>query len=796
MPLNDPPPADVQDAVRGRHPDVRFLYAARSDLDRARRFAPSWLIVLDAKPQAAAEPAASGVPADLRAGDARVLVVEDGSIAVDLPLACCDEFRVEERLGGGSLLARLKIPPPDGAAAEAMRRASGQTGSDAPPEAIPRAANRAPQAEERRLAWFTKISAPDMGVFARVLNDLLGGRTPGLPEPEGEVACPRCGRPLEERGANCPYCVNVLRVFARLLGFLAPYRARLAAMIAATLAGVVAQAVVPYATLRITDDVVINRREEVLPGWIGLMLASATAVFGARWLGQYLASWLSSRMIADLRTRLHAHIQRLRLGYFHKREAGELTSRVMHDTQELQTFLIDGLPYILVNALLFVVVAAILVAIDPWLSVCVFAPVPVMLWGIRWIWQRLHSLFHKDGSLHGRLYSILGESVRGVKAVKAASREDDRSGVFAAVNRDIVATVVRIDRQYAAFSEGSAWVFAVAGAGVYYFAARRIDPTPGAAGLTLGDLVAYVGYMGMFYGPLTWFSVIANWMNHALASAERIFAVLDTPEEIYDAPDAADPPRLAGCVEFDHVRFSYDRGKEVIKDVCLDVGAGEMVGLVGKSGAGKSTVVNLLCRFYEVDAGEIRIDGRPIRGFRLDGLRRQIGFVMQDPFLFRASLLENIRYGTPGASLADVVRAAKAAHAHDFIVDKEFGYDTIVGDGGVDLSGGEKQRIAIARALLHDPPILILDEATSSVDGETEKRIQDALARLVKGRTVIAIAHRLATLRNARRLVVMEEGRVAEIGTHDELTAAGGIYAGLVKTQTELNRLRDEQQVW
>ena len=243
------------------------------------------------------------------------------------------------------------------------------------------------------------------------------------------------------------------------------------------------------------------------------------------------------------------------------------------------------------------------------------------------------------------------------------------------------------------------------------------------------------------------------------------------------------------------MRFSYERGKEVIKGISLEVEPGSMIGLVGKSGAGKSTIVNLLCRFFETDSGEILIDGLPIREFRLADLRRQIGFVMQDPFLFRDSLLENIRYGCPEASFEQVARAAKTAHAHDFIVAKEFGYDTLVGEGGVNLSGGERQRIAIARAILHDPPILVLDEATSSVDSETEKAIQEALAKLVRGRTVIAIAHRLATLRNAGRLVVVEEGKISEMGSHEELMARNGIYATLVRTQTDLNRLRAEADV-
>ncbi len=374
--------------------------------------------------------------------------------------------------------------------------------------------------------------------------------------------------------------------------------------------------------------------------------------------------------------------------------------------------------------------------------------------------------------------------------MKAAGQEDDRSERFAGLNTDVFSLVVQIDRSYGAFAEGTFFVMSMSVAVVWYFAASRIAGHAIGETLTLGSITAYIAYMWQFYTPLQWFAVISNWMNYAFAAAERIFTVLDTLPEIYDPEHPVEVGRFRGAVEFDHVHFSYERGKEVIKGIDLAINPGEMIGLVGRSGAGKSTIINLLCRFFDVDSGEIRIDGIPIRDIRLLDLRRQIGIVMQEPFLFRASLLENIRYGHPEADFAEVVRAAKAAHAHDFIVEKEFGYDTIVGEGGVTLSGGERQRIAIARAILHNPPILILDEATSSVDSETEKAIQEAIADLIRDRTVIAIAHRLATLRNASRLVVIEEGRVAETGTHDALVAQGGIYADLVRTQTELNKLR------
>ncbi len=692
----------------------------------------------------------------LLVADNTVVAAQGNDITFTLALQDIQEVKIVELLGGSSLVAVLR------------------------------------RGGERRLIKYSKNFIPEFGIFCRILNNLAEGRPAPVPEPEGAAICPRCGNPLPERGANCPACVNFFSVFRRLLGLLNSYRTRLTILITATFIGVLAQVGPPYLTKTITDGVILEKNLVPLPWLVGGMIFCGVLYFAARYISTYLASWLSARLIADLRTRLHAHLQKLRMSYFSKREAGELVSRVMHDTQELQHFLIDGLPYLFVNSISFFAIAGVLLWLDWKLALIVFIPVPVLILGVRWIWKGLRSLFQKEGNRMATLHTVLGESMRGLKAVKAAAQEDDRSDRFGNLNTNIFGIVVRIDRAYSAFSEGTYWVMSLGVAVVWYLAASRV--VKGAPGdeLSLGDITAYVGYMWMFYGPLQWFTVIANWMNYAFASAERIFTVLDAEPESYDPPAPRQIDRFRGKVEFRDVRFSYERGKEVIKGINLVIQPGEMIGLVGKSGAGKSTITNLLCRFFDVDSGEILIDDAPIKEMRLTDLRSQIGFVMQEPFLFRTTILENIRYGFPDTPFDQVVRAAKAAHAHDFIIDKEFGYETLVGEGGITLSGGERQRIAIARAILHDPPILILDEATSSVDSETEKAIQDAIAHLIRNRTVIAIAHRLATLRNANRLVVIEEGKIAEVGSHNELMTSGGIYANLVKTQTELNKLRSE----
>lgn len=336
------------------------------------------------------------------------------------------------------------------------------------------------------------------------------------------------------------------------------------------------------------------------------------------------------------------------------------------------------------------------------------------------------------------------------------------------------------------FSPVMALVFSMGGFIVWYAGGRLVLED---RGVTLGTLMAFLGYLSMFYGPLQGLTELSAWTTSFLASSQRIFDILDTPAAIEDRIDALPLKEVKGAIEFKNVTFGYDPYSPVLKDISMKIEPGQFIGIVGKSGSGKSTLVNLLCRFYDVQAGTVKIDGIDVRDLRREDLRKHVGIVLQEPFLFRATITQNIAYGRPEASSHEILDAAKAAYAHDFIMRQPLGFDTQLGERGAGLSGGERQRVSLARAILYDPDILVLDEATSSVDTESEQEIRRALAVICKGRTTIAIAHRLSTLQGADQIYVIDEGYLAESGSHEELMAKEGIYWKLVKIQTELTNL-------
>ena len=609
--------------------------------------------------------------------------------------------------------------------------------------------------------------------------------------------CQKCQSLLPDRERNCPRCVRKMAVMLRIASYLAPYKPLAAVLVLTTLGRALLNLTPPLISRTLIDDVLAPNVLEsgvrapteslaMLAWLVAALVAVNLGTGGLEVAGSWIGAWLSTRVIANMRAQLYQVLERMSLTFHNRKGQGNLLSLVTRDTESLNYFLIDGAPYLVVHSATLLGVLVILLLMSWQVTLFVLLPVPFVVLGGTALVKRMRLLWSRVSQNWALLHGQLNESLLGIRVAKAFAQEEAEISRFDRRNEAVARATVHEARFW---DSSFAILNFVTGAGVFiawYFGGRAVI----GGDLTFGSLYAFTHYLWMLYGPLQWFNRIYNWMSRALVGADRIFDVMDTPTEPYDQPGKLTPRPLRGEVEFREVTFGYDKTKPVLKKVDLHVQPGEMIGLVGKSGAGKSTTAQLVCRFYEVDHGQLLIDGHDIRDIELTCLRDQIGVVLQEPFLFSGTILENIRFSKPTANLPEVIAAARAANAHDFVVAKPEGYDTLVGERGNRLSVGEKQRVSIARAVLKDPRILILDEATASVDTETEFAIQQAIARLIKGRTTFAIAHRLSTLRNADRLVVMDEGTVAEIGTHEELLAKRGIYYKLVEMQRTVSRLR------
>lgn len=640
---------------------------------------------------------------------------------------------------------------------------------------------------------FSMSCAVEIGEFVKVLNHLFeSGELLEINTSDSPV-CPKCHRHYL-RGMNmCMFCVKKTHVFSRAFGFFKPYlKSVIAAGLLLTVANVLS-AIIPFFNSLLIDDYLVPTADatpyfQSRTTGIVVMAVLMAVVFTLSQIINIFSSRISNRMGSyfsnDLRNIVYSKIQELSLTAMSKRSAGNLITRVTNDTERVKEFFNQQGRYLIQQVIMFSVILTVLFRTNVLLTVAVLIPVPIGAFMMTRFRHTTRVRYFKQWRINSKATSILHDIIKGIRVVKSFGNEEREIQKFADVSKKL-ADVSASNEKYWAVTFPLVGNFMALGEFLVLIIGGKmvLDGT-----LTLGELTRFNLYLGYLYAPLRWISMFPRRLADCTTSLVKIYEILDeepaSEEALSEVP--FDPSK---SIDFENVTFGYKSYEPVLKNINLHIEPGEMLGLVGHSGAGKSTVINLCMRLYDPAVGKITIGGVDIKSVPQKQLRDNIGVVFQETYLFSGTVFDNIAYAKPDASPDEVIAAAKAANAHEFITKLPDGYNTVIGENGHTLSGGERQRISIARAILKNPKILILDEATSSLDPETEVKIQEALTRLIEGRTTIAIAHRLATLRNADKLAVIEKGRVAEYGSHEELIEAGGIYGNLVAAQRQTHSL-------
>jgi len=625
--------------------------------------------------------------------------------------------------------------------------------------------------------------------------------------------CPKCGRTLLHSGAECIVCRSKLKIVRRLSGYITPHIKTLLVCIVLSLMTTAMSLVPPTITGFIVDVVfgdnarsnigILNRiADAVGPDSMRLLLTMIACLlftyilqYGIGIIRSYLMRTVGDKAVAALRNDIYRKAQHLPMRFYDKTSTGSVINRIASDSSTLQQFMLRITQEAVVHAFQLVGIVVIMLTLNPSLTLLSLIPVVFIVIATRIFSKKIKPYYRRIWKRWSSVFATLADTIPCIRVVKSFTGEERSARKFEERNGDWLKMDLKIGKLTTAFPQIIAFLVTCGSLIIWGFGGQKV--LAGESGYSAGLIVSFISYASMFYNPVTFFANLSDSFQSALASTEKILDILEAEPET-QADSHVVPGKLRGKIEFLHVGFSFDRSKKVLDDVTLTIEPGEVVGIVGTTGSGKSTLINLLMRFYDGYSGEILIDGHNIKNFDLSAFREQIGYVQQEPMMFSDTIFNNIAYSRPDATVEEVIAAADVANAHGFIARQPDAYDTVLGERGVGVSGGEKQRISIARAVLKDPSILIFDEATAAVDSETEHLIQEAIDRLISGRTTLMIAHRLSTLRRANRIIVVDGGRIVENGSPEELMAMKGKYYKLVQIQSmtaDAERIREEERL-